>query len=135
MRTSAVGDSVEGSALKLQCRKFLLQKPIKNKHTNSMVFPFKLNIHGYATVTKELSENLEKIFEKSRTNEGDEIHGETINGFSAKAPGKPSVDHATSTHKATFVATRGQSYATVEIGIRDQLQAIQKRITHEKKKA
>lgn len=132
MRTSAVGDSVEGNALILQCRKFSLQGPIRSKHTKSLVYTFKLNIHGFATITKELAETSIKISENSLLNEGDEIHGETINGFSTKAPGKETVDHATSTHKATFVSTRGQSYATVQIGIRDQLQAIQKRIEYKK---
>jgi hypothetical protein len=132
MRTSAIGDSVEGNALKLQCRKFSLQGPIRSRHTNGLVYTFKLNIHGFATITKELVETSTKISDKSLMKEGDEIHGETINGFSSKAPGRETVDHATSTHKATFVSTRGPSFATVEIGIRDQLQAIQKRIEYKK---
>jgi len=124
MRSSAIGDSVEGNALELQCRKFHLQGPIKTKLTKGLVFSFKLSIHGFARVSKTLAEKCTPISDASRLNEGDEIHGETINGFSSKPPSRPEVKHATSTHKATFVATRGQSFASVEIGVRDQLQAI-----------
>lgn len=124
MRLSAIGDSVEGNGLELQCRKFHLQGPIKSKLVKGLVFTFKLSIHGFARVSKILPDPSTKISEGSLLNEGDEIHGETINGFSSKAPGRPKIKHATSTHKASFVATHGQSYATVEIGVRDQLQAI-----------
>lgn len=124
MRLSAIGDSVEGNGLELQCRKFHLQGPIKSKLANRLVYTFKLSIHGFARVSKVLPDSTTKISEDSLINEGDEIHGETINGFSSKAPGRPKLQHATSTHKASFVATHGHSYASVEIGVRDQLQAI-----------
>lgn len=124
MRTSAIGDSVEGNALELQCRKFSLHGPTKTKKTKALVFAFKLSIHGFARVAKELQDSTNQISEDSMIDEGDEIHGETINGFSSKAPSRPEVKHATSTHKASFVSTRGPSYAVVEIGVRDQLQAI-----------
>lgn len=124
MRASSIGDSVEGNALELQCRKFKMHGPTKSKFTKRLVFSFKLSIHGFARITKSLSEDCSKISPDSMLSEGDEIHGETINGFSSKPPGREEVKHATSTHKATFVATRGQSYAQVEIGVRDHLQAI-----------
>lgn len=124
MRSSAIGDSVEGNGLDLQCRKFHLHGPTKTKLTKGLVYTFKLSIHGYARVSKTLADKTAPISSSSRLDEGDEIHGETINGFSSKPPGRPEVKHATSTHKATFVSTRGQSFASVEIGVRDQLQSI-----------
>lgn len=124
MRASSIGNSVEGNALALQCRKLKMHGPIKSKLTKRLVYNFKLSIHGFAKVTKPLSDECEQISPGSMISEGDEIHGETINGFSVKPLGREEVKHATGTHKATFVATRGQSYASVEIGVRDHLQAI-----------
>ncbi|MGO4366417.1 hypothetical protein [Pseudomonas sp. PAB10] len=124
MKSSVVGDSVEGDGLDLQCRKFTLHPPKKNKDLNLVVYPFKLSIFGYATVKKEFSKSETLVKETSGRNVGDEIHGETVGGFSAKAPSKPEVKHATSTHKASFITTRGQSFAFVEIGVRDHLQSL-----------
>ncbi|MFJ3112320.1 hypothetical protein [Pseudomonas putida] len=124
MRTSAVGDSVEANALELQCRKFALNGPTKSKLTNALVYNFKLSIHGFARITKPLGSDEPQTFSAAMIQEGDEIHGESITGFSSKAPGRQEVKHATSTHKATFVSTKGKSYARVEIGVRDHLQAI-----------
>ena len=128
MITSGVGDSVEGDGLNLQCRKLYLHGPIKSKDLNRLIYTFKLSIHGFATVSKSLPENAIAVSESSRTDIGDAIHGEAIGGYSFKAPGRQTVDHATSTHKAKFISTRSQSFAFVEIGVRDHLQAAAKTI-------
>ncbi|CAM3805780.1 hypothetical protein CCOS865_01851 [Pseudomonas reidholzensis] len=124
MRKSAIGDSIEGNALELQCRKFKMNGPTKSKFTKALVFNFKLSIHGFARISKPLGDTETQVSDKSMINVGDEIHGESINGFSSKPMGREEVKHATSTHKATFVSTRGKSYANVEIGVREFLQAI-----------
>ncbi|WP_223555315.1 hypothetical protein [Pseudomonas sp. BF-R-01] len=124
MRSSAIGDSVEGDSLELQCRKIYLHGPTKTRFTNKLVFSFKLSIHGFAKIAKPLGDPTKQLSAKSHVEEGDEIHGERIFGFSSKPLGRQEVRHATGTHKATFVPTRAKSYALVEIGVRDQLQAI-----------
>ncbi|MGO4803454.1 hypothetical protein ACEN2T_29730 [Pseudomonas sp. W22_MBD1_FP4] len=124
MNSSAVGASVEGDGLELKCRKFTLHQPKRNKDLNLLIYPFKLSIFGYATVKKEFSKSETLVNKTSGCNVGDSIHGEAVGGFSAKAPSKPEVKHATATHKASFIITRGQSFAFVEIGVRDHLQSL-----------
>lgn len=114
---------MEGEGLSLQCRKFTAHPPYRHKDTQKLVFPFKLSIFGLATVSKAYQEGTKPFYATSHRDVGDEIHGEAVGGFSSKAPSKPEIKHATGTHKASFVATRGPSYAYVEIGVRDQLQA------------
>ena len=127
MRSSAIGDSVEGDSLELQCRKISLHGPTKNKLSPKLVFSFKLSIHGYARIAKPLADLTAVLSQTSHVSEGDEIHGERIFGFSFKPLGRQEVKHATGTHKATFVATKANSYALIEIGVREHLQAIDQR--------
>lgn len=123
MRASQVGSEVEGDSLELQCRKINLHGPIKEKLIKGVVWRFKLSIHGYARVAKTLSDPSKRLSKGSLIQLGDEIHGEAISGFSVKPLNKASVAHATASHKATFISSRAYSYAAVEIGVREMLQA------------
>lgn len=91
-----------------------------------MIYPFKLSIHGYARISKTYEAGKALKSTKSFIAEGDEIHGEAVDGYSCKPLGKPTVEHATATHKASFVKARGGAYAHVEIGVRDQLASAKK---------
>lgn len=120
MRSAEICSSVEADALQLQCRKFYPQQPRKDPNLGRIVYPFKVSIHGRAWVSKPYEDDVPNLREQSMRNLGDEVHGETLDGFAQKPIGRPKVDHATSTHKATFVTIRG-GYAHVEIGVRDHL--------------
>lgn len=106
--------------MELQCRKFSPQPPRKDPKLG-LIYPFKLSIHGFARITKPYQLANQAKHDKSLLALGDEVHGEAVDGFSKKPVGRPRVEHATHTHKATFVDLRGGAYAHVEIGVRDQL--------------
>lgn len=121
MRLSTIGSTVEGEKMELQCRKFSSHPPRRDSKLKKLVYPFKLSIHGFARITETYQDGKELCRETSHTALGDEVHGEAIDGFSLKPHGKERVEHATGTHKATFVSLRGGAYAHVEIGVREQL--------------
>lgn len=120
MRSAEICTSVEAEVLKLQCRKFFLQQPRKNAKLGNVVYPFKVSIHGRAWVSKPYEDGVPSLRPQSMRDLGDEVHGETLDGFAQKPIAKPRIDHGTSSHKASFVEIR-RGYAHVEIGMRDHL--------------
>lgn len=123
MRSANVCSSVEAEVLELQCRKFFLQQPKINATLGKVVYPFKVSIHGSARVLEPYEDSAVYHRPKSMRKLGDEVHGETLDGFAQKPVGKPRIDHGTSSHKASFVKIR-RGYAHVEIGVRDHLNSI-----------
>lgn len=91
-----------------------------------MIYPFKLSIHGSATVEKTYDEEDQLSRKESFWSLGDEVHGEAVDGYAGKPIKTPVVVNATHTHKAQSVTIRGGAYAHVEIGIRDHLTSVKK---------
>lgn len=123
MRLSQVCSSIEGETLELQCRKFSPQPPRRDPKVGKLIYPFKISIHGYARITKPFESKTAAIREESLLNVDDEIHGEAVDGYGLKPVGRPTIEHATATHKASFVTVKGGAYAHVEIGVRDHLES------------
>jgi len=117
-----VGSSVEGASLGLQTRKFLQRPPEKDSVLGIVVYPFKLGIFGLAHIAAELAPKTAIWSTKSALSLGDELHGESISGRSEKPLSKPAVSAATGTHRASFITTRGRSFAIIEVGVRALLQ-------------
>jgi len=125
VKSSSVCTSIEGEKISITCRKFSAQPPYLK--AGKLVYPFKLSIHGTAKVKEAYSNDSQLKVQKSHWSEGDEIHGEAVDGYSGKAfRNPPQVINLTSTHKAQAVEMRGGVYAHVEIGMRDQLTDIKK---------
>lgn len=120
MRSAEICTSVEAEVLELQCRKFFPQQPRKDPTLGKIVYPFKVSIHGCARVSKSYEDDVPSLRPQSMRDFGDEVHGETLDGFAQKPIGKPRIDHGTSSHKASFVTIR-RGYAHVEISVRDHL--------------
>lgn len=127
MKSASVCTSIEGEKISIVCRKFSPQPP--RKDSGKMIFPFKLSIHGSATVEKayEYQDQLKR--KESYWSVGDEIHGEAVDGYAGKPIGPRDLLNATHTHKAQGVTIRGGAYAHVEIGVRDHLTSV-KQITN-----
>lgn len=123
MKSGSTGASVEGSAIEVQCRKYHNLLPFKDKTLNRIVYPFKLSVFGKVKVVKVLDEGATLVCISSMIAEGDEIMGEAIAGHCAKALPKPQIINATASHKASFIKTRGHSYARLDAGMREVLQA------------
>lgn len=122
MKSAEVGASVEGESIEVQCRKYQQLLPYKHPKIGSLVYPFKLSIFGKVSILKPLNDVVSKIREESLVAVGDEIQGESITGHCARALPKAEVKHATASHKASFVKTRGHSFAQVATGLRELLQ-------------
>ncbi|WP_122491405.1 hypothetical protein [Pseudomonas viridiflava] len=123
MKSGNTGHSVEGSAIELQCRKYHNLLPFMDKALNRMVYPFKLSIFGKVKIVKVLDDGVVPISESSMIALGDEIMGESIGGHCAKALPKPQIINATASHKASFIKTRGHSYARLDTGMREVIQS------------
>lgn len=123
MKSGSSGSSVEGSAIEVQCRKYYNLLPFMDKTLNRIVYPFKLSIFGKVKVVKVLDEGTQLVCLTSMVKLGDEIMGAAIAGHCAKALPKPQIINATATHKASFIKTRGHSYARLDAGMREVLQA------------
>ena len=117
-----VGSSIEGNSLGLQTRKFLPRPPEKDSILGVVVYPFKLGIFGLAQIAAELVPRKAIWSANSALNLGDELHGESISGKSEKPLSKPAVSAATGTHRASFITTKGRSFAIIEVGVRALLQ-------------
>lgn len=125
MKLVGIGASVEGFSIQIQCRKYINLPPMKDRVLGRMIYPFKLNIFGRVEIIKELEPGCEPISKESLLAIGDEILGETVYGHCERALPKPEVKKGTSSHSASFTKSRGHSYARVDIGIREVLQAIE----------
>lgn len=123
MKSGSTGASVEGSAIEVQCRKYYNLLPFRDKSLNRIVYPFKLSIFGKVKVVKVLDEGAKPVCATSMIAVGDEIMGEAIAGHCAKALPKPQIINATASHKASFIKTRGHSYARLDAGMREVVQA------------
>lgn len=123
MKSGSTGSSVEGSAIEVQCRKYYNLLPFLDKTLNRMVYPFKLSVFGKVKVVKVLDDDATLVCGNSMIALGDEIMGESIAGHCAKALPKPQIINATASHKASFIKTRGHSYARLDAGMREVLQA------------
>lgn len=122
MKSVVIGASVEGHSIQLQCRKYINLLPMKDKKLGRMIYPFKLNIFGRVEIKKKLEDGCTPISSKSMLDVGDEILGETLYGHCEKALPKPEIKKGTSSHSASFIKSRGHSFARVDIGIREVLQ-------------
>lgn len=122
MRSTTVCNSVEGDTIELQCRKFYTHPPRRDPN-RGLVYPFKVSIHGFARISKPYETNAPISRKESFVGEGDEIHGEALDGYSLKPIAKAKIEHATSTHKASFVTLR-KGYAHIEIGMREHMAKI-----------
>lgn len=121
MRYSSVCESIEAEKIEIRCRKFVPQQPRMDPKLGKVIYPFKLNIHGFARISEVYPSSKKSYKEKSYRGADDEIHGETLDGFSLKPAGKTRVKRGSGSHKAQFVQCRGGSYVHVEIGVREQL--------------
>lgn len=121
MRYAEVCTSIEAEKMEIQCRRFTARTPKKDAKLGKTVYPFKLSIHGFARVTEAYAKDAILYRDESHTGSDDELHGTTVDGFAVKPLGKQRVEHATGTHKATYVQCRGGVYAHVEIGVREHL--------------
>ncbi len=126
MKSVTKGASVEGSSIEVQCRKYTNLLPKKDLALARTIYPFKLSIFGKVRVLKRLEAGTELVCAMSMTNVDDEILGEAIYGHCEKALPKPEIKQGTSSHKASFIKTRGHSYARVDAGTREVMQAIEK---------
>lgn len=127
MKSACVCTSIEGEKISIVCRKFSLQMP--RRDSGITVYPFKLSIHGSATVEKAHDGEGQLKRKESFWSVGDEVHGEAVDGYAGKPIKSPVLVNATHTHKAQSVTIRGGAYAHVEIGVRDHLTSV-KQITN-----
>lgn len=126
MIATSVCCSLEAEKIEIQARKFLMQTPRRDSKLNKLVYPFKVSIFGIARVSQVYPDDQGLYRECSMRCEGDELRGETLDGFATKPIGKQRVAKATASHKATFVDCRGGVYAHIEIGPRHLLAASNK---------
>lgn len=124
MKSASVCTSIEGEKISIVCRKFSVQPP--RKDNGKMVYPFKLSIHGAATVAKPYESQDQLNRKESFWAAGDEVHGEAVDGYSGRPIGPRVLVNETHTHKAQAVTLKGGAYAHVEIGVRDHLNSVQK---------
>ena len=122
MRYTDVSESIEGNALNIQCRKFNARPPCKDVTLGTIIFPFKLGILALATIAVELTPKACIWCETSHLDLGDSLQGEAIEGQCARPLGKVEVKPATAKHKASFLTTKGKSFARIEVGTRALLQ-------------
>lgn len=125
MKSAVKGASVEGMSIEVQCRKYTNLLPKKDLVLARTIYPFKLSIFGKVRILKELDSEAVLVSKTSLTSVDDEILGEAIYGHCEKVLPKPEVKHATASHKASFIKTRGHSYARVDAGTREVMQAIE----------
>lgn len=123
MKSASIGSSVEGESIAVQCRKYFQLIPFRHEKLKKTVYPFKLSIFGKVTIVKSVEEGVVLVCEQSMLEVDDEIQGQAIFGHCSKAVPKPQIINATGTHKASFIKTRGHSYARVDTGLRELLQA------------
>lgn len=121
MKSSQICTSIEGQSIDIQCRKFTAHPPRRDPNLG-LVYPFKLGIRGLARVGRPLDPGSDPWRSGSFTASGDQIFGETIDGFAGKPIRNVRVGPATGRHKGSFVTIRGPAYAHVEIGVRELLQ-------------
>lgn len=122
MKSACVCTSIEGETISIVCRKFSPQPP--RRESGKLVYPFKLSIHGSATIGKAYDGKDQLKRDESFWSEGDEVHGEAVDGYAGKPIKAPVLVNETHTHKAQAVTIRGGAYAHVEIGVRDHLASI-----------
>lgn len=123
MKSATKGSSVEGLSIEVQCRKYTNLLPLNDSKLQRMIYPFKLSIFGRVKVAKELAIDAKKICEDSMICLEDEIMGESIYGHCERALPKPEVKKGSGAHKASFIKTRGHSYARVDTGTREVMQS------------
>ena len=121
MKSSVICTSIEGNAIDLQCRKLTVHPP-RREIGVGIVYPFKLGIRGNATIARPLNAGESPWRLSSYLAIGDEVFGETVDGFSGKPVKDAKVKKASGRHKGSFVTVKGRAYAHVEIGVRELLQ-------------
>lgn len=124
MRSASVCTSIEGEKIYIECRKFTIQPP--RRESGKCFYPFKISIHGEATVKQVYDGEGQLKSKRSFWAEGDEIHGEAIDGYAGKPIKNNNIEvvNKTHTHKAQAITIRGGAYAHVEIGVRDHLASV-----------
>lgn len=122
MIATEVGSSIEGTQLDFSTRKFYPVRPRKDETVQCLVYPFRLMIFGKGCIVEELNPKEPICCPTSLLDEGDEIRGERITGFSKKPIAAPTVKAATGTHQASFISAKEFAYAEIEIGLRHLMQ-------------
>lgn len=118
MRGVSLGSSLEAVCLSLKTRKFYPQPPYRHELLGRLVYPFKLGMRSEATIDEAYPSEHSFLDASSFRDEGDQLLGETLSGFSSKSI-RPEVNHGSGTHKATFAKAKAGSYAKVDIPVRE----------------
>lgn len=121
MKSSEICTSIEGESIELQCRKLTVHQP-RREPDLGIVYPFKLGIRGIARIKQPLDSGSKPWRSTSYLAIGDQVSGETVDGFSCKPVKGVAVKKASGRHKGSFVTIRRRAYAHVEIGVRELLQ-------------
>ena len=87
-----------------------------------VVYPFKMGIRVLATISQPLASSSRPWRPVSHLVPGDQLFGESIDGFSGKPIKGEKVSKASGRHKGSFVKIRKHAYAHVEIGVTELLQ-------------
>lgn len=125
------GNSLEAVCLSLKTRKFYPQPPYRHETLGKLVYPFKLGIRSEAIIEEAYPSGHAYFDQSSSREEGDQLQGETLSGFSSKSI-RPEVNHGSGTHKATFAKARAGSYARIDIPVREIIES--KRIGRDERK-
>lgn len=131
MKGVLLGSSLEAVCLSLKTRKFYPQPPYRHETLGKIVYPFKLGVRSEATIDESYPSGHVFFDQHSARNEGDQLVGETLSGFSSKSI-RPEVDHGSGTHKATFAKAKAGSYAKIDIPVREIIES--KRLGRDERK-
>lgn len=122
---SNVCASIEGAKIAFSTRQFFSGPPVMNATLGGRVYPFKLGMHGYATITKSLDNpEEERVYESSMVNVDDDIQGGSLDGWCTKVIKPPKKETGvTGTHSASQGVVSGHVYVHIQSGHRDHMQS------------
>lgn len=98
----------------LTARRFSPLRPKKNPILGSLVFGFQISDYASATITKSLDPKVAVIRATSLLDEGDELTGEIISGFSQKKVPDPGLVNRSGRHEAQIVSTSKFTFARID---------------------
>lgn len=122
-RGAVMGASIEGEKIDVQTRQWDAGRPMLDPKTNKRRYGFRLGIRSSAVISEAYGDPANSVSsESSMVQEGDEIMGATIRGWSKKPLGKPNVEKGSGSHSASFLTVKGGCFARVDTPAREILE-------------
>lgn len=108
------GDSIECQRAELTARRFSPLRPKKHDLLGGLVYGFQISDYAVATIEKELNPKKARIRAQSLLDEGDQLSGDIISGFSQRKVPDPTLVNRTGRHKAQSVSTSKFTFAQID---------------------